>query len=203
MFRWGFIGAFRADNGAPFGEPTRQSLSVLNLHLRALGTRIKLNPPRSPQKNAKVERNQGTTARWADPGQCEDYLDFQVKLNQAVEDQRENYPTRVCKNKTRAEYFPELFHNPNRFHPEAFDLNMVFEWLAKGSWQRKVSREGSTNMFGKTYQVGYSHRNKSITVTFDLEQLAWLFKDERGQLLNTKKAENITEANIRALSLSQ
>ena len=90
MFRWGFIGTFRADNGAPFGEPTRQALSPLNLCLRAFGIRVKLNPPRSPRKNAKVERNQGTTARWADPAQCEDYLDLQKKLNQAVLDQREN-----------------------------------------------------------------------------------------------------------------
>ena len=203
MFRWGFIGAFRADNGAPFGDPTRQSLSVLNLHLRALGIHVKLNPPRSPRKNAKVERNQGTTSRWADPAQCDDYLDLQVNLNQAVEDQREHFPTRVCKNKTRAEFFPELFSNPKRFHPQHFDLSTVCNLLAKGTWQRKISREGATDMFGKTYQVGYSHRYKTATVTFDAQKHSWVFKDERGQLLKTLHADNLTEANIRNLSLNQ
>jgi len=197
MFRWGFIGAYRADNGAPFGDPTRQSLCVLNLHLRALGIRVKLNPPRSPRKNAKVERNQGTTAR------CDDYLDLQVKLNQAVEDQREHFPTRVCKNKTRAESYPELFRNPKRFHPQHFDLKAVSSLLAQGSWQRKISREGATDVFGKSYQVGYPHRHKTTIVTFDAHKHSWVFKDERGQLLNTRIAENLTEANIRNLSLSQ
>ena len=203
MFRWGFIGTFRADNGAPFGEPTRQALSPLNLCLRAFGIRVKLNPPRSPRKNAKVERNQGTTARWADPAQCEDYLDLQKKLNQAVLDQRENYPTRTCKNKTRSEHFPELFTKPKQFHPQDFDLKRVSDFLAQGSWQRKVSREGTTHMFGKNYQVGYRHKHKTVTVTFEKESQSWVFKDERGNLLNTIKADNISEINIRDLSFGQ
>lgn len=203
MFRWGFVGAFRADNGAPFGEPTRQALSPLNLCLRAYGIHVKLNPPRSPRKNAKVERNQGTTARWADPAQCQDYLDLQEKLNQAVLDQRENYPTRTCKNKTRAERFPELFAKRKQFHVEDFDLNRVFKFLAKGAWQRKVSREGATDMFGKTYQVGHRHKHKLTTVTFDIEHHSWCFSDERGNLLNTRKADNLSEINIRDLSFGQ
>lgn len=199
MFRWGFIGVFRADNG----EPTRQALSPLNLCLRAYGIRVKLNPPRSPRKNAKVERNQGTTARWADPAQCEDYLDLQEKLNQAILDQRENYPTRTCKNKTRAEQFPELFAKCKQFHVEDFDLNRVFEFLAKGSWQRKISRDGATDMFGKTYQVGHRHKHKLVTVTFDIESRSWIFKDERGNFLNKLSAENLSEFNIRNLSFGQ
>jgi hypothetical protein len=203
MFRWGFIGAFRADNGAPFGEPTRQALSPFNLCLRAHGVTIKLNPPRSPKRNAKVERNQGTTARWAHPADCHDYLELQQKLNQAVEDQREHYPTRTCKNQTRSQRFPELFDNPKKFHVEDFDMHRVFKFLAKGSWQRKISSEGTTDMFGKTYQVGYPHRRKSTTVTFDMDKQAWVFKDERGLLLNTIKAENICQNNIRDLSFGQ
>jgi hypothetical protein len=203
MFRWGFIGVFRADNGAPFGEPTRQSLSVLNLCLCALGIRVKLNPPCSPQKNAKVERNQGTTARWADPAQCKNYLELQQRLNQVVEDQREHFHTRVCKNKTRAECFPQLFQNPKRLHVEGLNMQFVFDLLAKGSWQRKVSREGATDMFGKTYQVGYQYRSKTVSVTFDPINIAWVFKNERGVVLNTKTATNLKEQNIRDLSLSQ
>ena len=82
-------------------------------------------------------------------------------------------------------------------------MQFVFDLLAKGSWQRKVSREGATDMFGKTYQVGYQYRSKTVSVTFDPINIAWVFKNERGVVLNTKTATNLKEQNIRDLSLSQ
>jgi|688.fasta_scaffold348307_2 hypothetical protein len=203
MFRWGFIGTFRADNGAPFGDPTRLSLSVLNLCLRGYGICVKVNPPRRPQKNAKVERNQGTTSRWADVGSCRDYLDFQHKLNQAVWDQREMYPSRVCNGQTRAQYYPQLFANPNRFNPNAFYIHFAYEHLAKGIWQRKVSKDGTTRLFSENYQVGRKHSLKNVTATFDPLEQSWVFKDRNGTLLKTCKASNLSQDHIRNLSLFQ
>lgn len=203
LFRWGFIETFRADNGFPFGDPSRQSLSALNLLLRALGICVKLNPPRSPTKNAKVERNQGTTARWADPANCEDYLDFQQKLNQAVLDQRENFPSRVCQNQTRAVRYPDLFRNTRRFHAADFDLQRVFDFLEKGAWQRKVSSTGEAAIFGKTYQIGFKHRGKQIMAGMDAKARTWVFKDEGGAIICSFHASNITEENLYRLSLSQ
>lgn len=203
MFRWGFIGAFRADNGAPFGDPSRQALSVLNLCLRGYGIHVKVNPPRRPQKNAKVERNQGTTSRWADIETCSDYLDLQTKLNQAVFDQREAFPSRVCKGQTRAQYFPELFHNPKRFDFSGFYPHFIYEHLAKGAWQRKISKDGTTRLFCANYQVGRPHRHKTVTITFDPVQLRWVFKDKNSQILRTFYAHNLTPRHIRNLSLCQ
>ena len=203
MFRWGFIGAFRVDNGAPLGEPTRQAFSPLYLCLRALGIHVKLNPARSPRKNAKVERNQGTTARWAEPAQCENYLHLQEKLNQAVIDQRENYPTRVCNFKTRAQQFPRLFDNPKRFHPQDFDIQRVFKFLGQGSWERKVSPHGKSMLFGKNYQVGYRNRHQTFTVTFDPSNQNWVFKDSRATTICALRATNLTQDNICNLSFGQ
>lgn len=203
MFRWGFIGTFRVDNGAPFGEPTRQSLSPLHLHLSAYGIRILHNPPRSPRKNAKVERNQGTTARWANVAQCADYIQLQHRLNQVVEDQRENYPSRVCQNRTRAQRYPHLFSNPKKFHVADFNLNRTYQLLAKGTWLRKVSSNGATDMFGHTYQIGHRHRGKNLTVTFDHINLQWIFRDDHANVIKVLDAPNLNEHNIRAFSFSQ
>ncbi len=204
LWRWGFILCFRTDNGLPFGDPTVQSLTPLNLCLRALGIAVKLNPRRSPRKNAKVERNQGTTARWADPEQCRDYLELQSQLNQAVTDQRENYHTRTCKGKTRAEQYPELFSNPRKFNPKDFDMKRVYEHLSSGSWQRKTSSVGVANMFGAIYQVGHPHRNKELTVLFEKNKIQWMFCDtQNGSVLKSLPAKNITEKNILLLSYCQ
>jgi transposase InsO family protein len=203
LFRWGLIGSFRADNGAPFGDPSRRALSALNLCLRGFGIQVKVNPPRRPQKNAKVERNQGTTSRWADVSTCKDYLDFQNKLNQAVMHQREIFPTRVCKGKTRAECFPKLFSNPKKFDPNAFYPHFIYEHLAKGSWQRKVSKDGTTRLFSENYQIGRKHRLKTVTASFDAQQQAWLFKDRYDTILKTCPATNLSETHIRNFSLCQ
>lgn len=203
MWHWGFIKCFRTDNGAPFGDPTCQSLTPLNLCLKGFGIAVKLNPRRSPRKNAKVERNQGTTARWADPGKCENYLDLQDKLNQAVSDQREHYPTRVCQGKTRAESYPALYANTRKFDLTDFSMDRIYNFLAQGAWQRKINMNGKTHVFGATYQVGYPLRNKELTVTFDKQNLNWNFCDEKGNIQRSLPAKNITEQHIRSLSYCQ
>lgn len=203
MFRWGFVPVFRADNGSPFGDPCRQALSPLNLHLIALGIRVKLNPPRSPVKNAKVERNQGTTARWADPPACADYLELQRNLDRAVEDQRENYPTRTCDGKTRAEKHPGLFTSPKRFHPDDFVLQRVYDHLQKGAWERKVSAQGATSLFCETYQVGAKHKNTTVSVNFNASTCEWVFKNKRGETLKSCSAKNLTHDRIFTFSTSQ
>lgn len=203
LFRWGFIRCFRTDNGAPFGEPSRQALSPLHLRLCASGMSILLNPPRSPKRNAKVERSIGTTSRWADPSKCANYIELQIRLNEEVEVQRELLTTRVCKGKTRAEYYPQLFSNPLRFNGECFDIQRVYDLLAKGSWKRKISAEGSTDLFGKSYQVGRRFRNQTVEVRFDSKKVSWLFKAKNGDLLREIAAQNLSENNIRILSYCQ
>lgn len=203
MFRWGFIPIFRADNGSPFGDPSRQALSALHLHLLALGIQVKLNPPRSPVKNAKVERNQGTTARWADPAACADYLELQTQLNRAIEDQREHYPTRTCQGATRAQTFPELFNKPKRFHPETFEVQRVYKHLGKGSWERKVSAQGVISLFAQDYQVGFKHRNTTINVVFDPNDVKWVFKNKKGEVLKRTQPKNLSHEAIFTFSKCQ
>ena len=64
---------------------------------------------------------------------------MQRRLTQAVIDQREHYPTRVCQGKTRIEAYPQLKANPVKFNPWDFDVKRVYRFLAKGEWIRKVS----------------------------------------------------------------
>lgn len=203
LFRWGFIGCFRADNGAPFGDPTRSAPSALHLCLRGFGIQVKVNPPRSPRKNAKVERAQGTTYRWADPATCADYEAFQHRLNEVVVEQREEFQTRVCHQQTRAQYYPALFDNSQKFHPDGFFAHLIYEYLATGHWQRKVSKDGTTRLLGQNYQVGRKYRGQAVSATFDPLELAWVFKDHRGVFLQQMKAANLTADHILSFSTCQ
>ena len=171
-------------------------MSILHLCLVAHGVHLKINPPRSPTRNAKVERNQGTTARWSEVWKCLDYLDLQDKLNQAVIDQRENYPTRVCNGLTRTQTYPELLNNKVRFDSADFKLNRIYTLLRKGKWIRKVSDRGSIILFGKYYQLGAKNKGKRITAKFSSTQITWDFFDTKGTLLKSLKPKGITKYNL-------
>lgn len=198
LWRWGRIYSFRVDNGSPFGDPTRKGFSVLHLCLMAHGVYLKVNPPRRPTRNAKVERTQGTTARWCEPAKCKDYQQLQERLNQVVLDQREHYPTRVYGGKTRIEAFPQLLQKRSLFDPTDFDLNRVFQFIAKGKWIRTVSKRGSVSLLGYTYQLTASNKGKTVIAKFNVAQQAWDFFDkENGQLLIHRAIKGMTEDDLR------
>ena len=202
MYRWGYIRCFRFDNGRPFGDPARELVSPCALHLVARGCEVMFNPPRSPKKNAKVERNQGTTARWADIEQCADIDEFRRNLEYAIEAQRQRLPTRVCQGLSRADYYPGLFRNARRYDPTDFDRQRIYAYLAQGKWYRKVSTVGQLSMFGKTYQVGLPHKSKTFTATLEMETQKpfWCFRDETQTLIAKRYAANIDDGSFWNLS---
>lgn len=178
--------------------PSRESFSVLHLCLVAHGIHLKLNPPRTPTRNAKVERNQGTTSRWSEVTKCKDYLDLQIRLNQAVVDQRENYPTRVCQGKTRIEAYPELKSNPVRFNPWDFDVKRIYRFLAKGEWIRKVSDRGVLVLFGNKYQLTARNKEKEVIARMNPTDGTWHFFDKAGKFLLSLPAKGISEIRLKS-----
>ena len=197
LWRWGRCHFFRVDNGSPFGVPSRDSFSVLHLCLLAHGVHLKLNPPRSPSRNAKVERNQGTTARWCEPSKCQDSLELQNRLNEVVLDQRERYPTRVCQGKTRIETYPNLRNNPARFDSADFDVGRVYRFLSKGTWQRTVSDRGSIRLFNQSYQLTAKNKNKTVTARFNAQTVHWDFWDQKGEFLISLKAKGLRITDLK------
>lgn len=197
MYRWGYIKCFRFDNGRPFGDPKRETLSPAALYLVAIGCSVLFNPPRTPTRNAKVERCQGTTSKWADAANSANIDEFRKNLEYAVIAQRERLKSRVCKGKTRMEYYPSLKYNIRKFNAQDFDKQRVFKFLMKGQWYRKVNKVGQVSLFAKIYQVGFSFRNQEVTCKVSLEQnrLMWNFFDAKQQLIKQLLAQNLDDTS--------
>lgn len=197
MYRWGHIKCFRFDNGRPFGDPKRETFSPLALHLVARGCEVLFNPPRTPTKNAKVERCQGTTGKWADAANSENLEIFRANLDYAVIAQREAYKTRVCNGKTRMEYYPQLKTNIRKFNRQNFEGQRVLKFLEKGKWYRKVSAVGQISLFSAKYQVGFQYKNQELSIKLSIEDnmATWLCYDDKQNLIQQLPATNLNDGS--------
>lgn len=197
MYRWGHIKCFRFDNGRPFGDPKRETFSPLALHLVARGCEVLFNPPRTPTKNAKVERCQGTTGKWADATNSQDLEAFRENLEYAVVAQREKYKTRVCQGKTRMGFYPQLNSNVRRFNRKDFDVHRALKFLEQGKWYRKVSSVGQISLFSRKYQVGFQYRDQDISIKLSLQQgkAFWNCYDNKQNLIQQLYADNLNDGS--------
>lgn len=179
------------DNGKPFGDPQRQTISFITLWLIGLGIKVIFNRPRVPQDNAKVERCQGVTKRWADFDQCTQYEQLQTNLDAAVLTQREQYPVTRLGNKTRLQVFPDL--DPQRHKLKnpycgmRFNLDNIYDYLAKHTFQRKVSVRRQVEFWAHRYTVEKKFAGQILDFKMDALDKSWKAWDETGILVLTIK----------------
>jgi transposase InsO family protein len=201
--KWGKPLCLRVDNGQPFGSPESITTSALSLYLIACNIAIHLNRPHTPQQNGKVERQQGTSIRWAELSKCKDLETAQRHLEAACQIQRERYPVGRLGKKTRLEVFPELYHNPRTWQQEDFDAQRVYEFLAKKQYVRKVSSNGQITIFTERLFVGSHYKAQYIALKFDAFTVSWEISDANGQFIKSLKTQNLAAKNIENLTVFQ
>jgi hypothetical protein len=184
--KWGLPQAMKFDNGKPFGDPQRQTVSLITLWLIGVGIKVIFNRPRVPQDNAKVERCQGVTKRWADYDNCSTYEQLQANLNAAVLIQREQYPVTRLGHKTRLQVYPDLDSKQqkkrNPYCPSQFELNRVYCYLANHTWQRKVTIKGQVDFWGIRYTIDKKFAGQILDFKMDALDKTWMAWDCSGNL---------------------
>ena len=128
---WTIPKAIRTDNGLPFGVPSRDVVPIMSLWLKAWGIIPILNRPRRPTDNAKVERAQGTTSRWAEVNNCANLNILHQQLDEVCCLQREKYLVTRLGNVTRARLHLSLQAKPRPFEEAVFDEEMAYNHLSK------------------------------------------------------------------------
>ncbi len=200
---WGQPQCIRVDNGLPFGEPGSDVIPVLALWLIGLGVDVLWNRPRQPTDNAKVERMQGVTVRWAEPQQCASLEILQQHLDAAAILQRNHYRVRRLGNRSRLEVYPGLLAGGRPYEEGAFDLERVLRFLAQGQWVRKVNKVGQIDFFNQRWSLGRRYRRQHVCLHLDLEDRCWVVRDEDGREIKRLSASFLSAENIWGLSLSQ
>ena len=198
--KWGPPERMRVDNGAPWGS-SGDLPPELALWLIGLGIDVTWNAPRRPQENGVIERSQGTGKRWSEPRRCATAADLQRRIDEADCIQREVYPS--VEGKSRSTAYPELRRpEPQAWRRRRWSLDRVLEHLADYALVRRVDAVGKVSVYGHDLYVGKPWIRKTVFVTLDPFGKEWIVSDERGVMLRSKPAAELTETNILALTMN-
>lgn len=191
----------KVDNGRPFADPQREIIPTLALWLVALGIQIIFNRPRTPQDNAKVERAQGVLSKWTEWNKCADYFTLQVRLWEQTDCHNTQYRSARLQHKTRAEVFKNLLQSPRPLLLHQFNPQLAIDFVAKGSWEREVSKQGQCSFWGQRWQAGLKYAHQRISIKLNPKNNHWEVFDKNGTLIKTFHS-NITQQSLWKLDLS-
>jgi hypothetical protein len=192
----------RVDNGEPLGDPSGHATPALALWLIAMDVDMIWNKPYCPKMNARVEKMQDTTSRWAEVETAADEEELQHKLLEALVDQRERYAVERLHGQTRVQVFPALKQNLRPYADTDFNVGRVYAFLQPHLYSRKVSPGGQIQQFGKLYSVGYPLRHQWVQLKLNADGSEWeVFYNYK--LLKTLPADNLSEGHIQNLTVFQ
>jgi transposase InsO family protein len=202
--RWGLPERLRVDNGFPWGSwgdlPPDLALWILGL-----GVEMHWNRPRQPQENGVIERSQGTAKRWAEPFACVSVRQLQKALDRMDRIQREVYP--VDANLSRLEVWPQLAHSgrtyTRQWEKRHWDLRRVVAHLSGYAVTRRISKNGRVTLYNRTHYVGCIHREQTVYVMLDPDEIQWVITDAEGRQLCRLPAKDLCRVKINHLDVSR
>jgi hypothetical protein len=190
----------RVDNGEPLGSTHSGITSALSLWLIAHDVDMIFNKPRCPQANAKVERMQGTSARWAEIHKAQNLKDLQTRLDIESVFQREKFPVSRLNYQTRLQAFEELETSRRIFNDNAFDEKRVYQFLSKKIYARIVSKNGQIYQFGQRVFVGKQFQYQTIGIKFDVHTCQWNVYNH-SNVIKSFEAQNLRKDRIQNLTV--
>jgi hypothetical protein len=207
--RWGCPGAFRVDNGLPWGTPGGLP-SALSLWLAGLDVVMHSNDPYCPEQNGVVESTQGVSQRWVDVGKCSNFEQLCRRVEQEDINQRERYPAKGGKSRRQA--YPLLLHSGRgytRLWEEVFwELPLALAFLGQFKVRRKISCVGQVSAYHRliravskaSAEAGYA--GTWVYLGFDPQAVEWLISDVEGNELNRQQAPHFSRQAIVTLQIS-
>jgi len=168
------------------GNPTDPFPSRLTLWLVGLGVRHIPIRPHRPTDQAQVERTHRTLSNFALDEESQAHL---PALQQALDRERllhnTRFPSRAsdCNGRPPLEAHPELLHPRRPYRPEwelaLFDIQRVYDHLARFTFQRKVNAVGQVSLGRQLYSVGRAWAGRFLSVRFDPRRREWVFYIEK------------------------
>jgi len=200
--RWGLPREIKIDNGYPFVNPHYMDIpSKSKMWWIGLGINVIQNTPGRPQENGAVECLQGVCCRWVNPAKIESLEKLQRELDEISDFQRNDYRIPAKSYKTRIQMYPELEQKARPYHPDLFDIDRVYQFLATQIWERRVKQKGSTHFFGQEIYLSVRFKNQDVYITFDPHSKQWVFRSANGNHLKSSTQAVPNEKQIKEFAI--
>jgi len=151
-----------------------------------------------------VERSQGTSSRWCEPGTCATAEELQGRLDRMDALHREVYPYR--ERLSRMSYFPGLAHSGRPYAGDSeaslWQWSRVADHLSTYALIRRVDRSGLVSVYNRGRYVGKIHQGKDVYVMYDPECNEWYFSDREGRQLRRQPADELSRERVVGLDVT-
>jgi hypothetical protein len=135
---------------------------------------------------------QDISARWADIEQATDLSQLQSRLDEQARFHREQFAVSRLQGKTRLETFPELETSRRVVDPESFQSQRVYDFLAKKTYTRCVSKVGQIDHFPVRTNLGIAYKNQYVQLQLNpVTCQGKVFAADR--LIQTYPADNLSK----------
>lgn len=196
-------GSCRVDNGEPFATPSNDTPPLLALWLIGHDIDMIWNKPYTPQMNGVVEKMQDTSQRWAEVKSAKNYEELQQKLNEQARIQRQVYPVTRLNNQTRLQVYPNLEKSNRQWLETGFDVQRVYDFLARRIFNRKISKSGQITHYGQKISGLYAYRGKTVQVKLEPKTLCWIISCDYKHLKSIDASKTLDKDAILNLSTCQ
>lgn len=192
----------RVDNGQPLGNPDGVAPPALALWLIGIDIDLIWNKPACPQQNARVEKMQHTTSRWAEVSQATSLSDLAQRLVATLLLQRETYPVSRLGYRSRLTAFPQLEISRRVYQAGDFDAHRVYGFVSRHLYVRKVSKAGQIYHFGSVYSVGRPLRYQWVQLRLTSDGTMWEVLVNY-EVVNRLSAHTLVAQRIETLTVFQ
>ncbi len=162
------------DNTTPSPWPTR-----LHLWLIALGITVSFTRKRRPTDHAIVERTHQTVTQQALSGQSwSTSEDLWAGLDCRREALNHHLPVRTLDRRAPLQAFPEAQHSQRYYsperEPELLNLQLVYDYLARGRWFRRCNQGGLVHIGQSNYYLTTQWAGQEVELRFDPQTVEFI-----------------------------
>ncbi len=199
FMEWGLPMDLQTDHESAFFDNKTKSPFPTKLHLWLIGLNIELHytPSGKPQKQGSVEKSHQTMHRQITIGRC---FETETELFSFTQQRRkrlnENIPSTVTQN------LPPLIANPDacfsgrkydlQDEKSIFDLILVYNYLAKGRWFRRVAANRTMSIGGYLYHFTKAEPKSELVILFNRDLDGFDCFNADGHLIEHVQTKGLT-----------
>ena len=199
FMEWGMPMNLQTDHESAFFDNKTKSPFPTKLHLWLIGLNIKLyyTPSGKPHKQGSVEKSHQTMHRQITTGRCfeteKESFDFTQQRRKRL---NEDIPSTVTQN------LPPLVANPNacfsgrkydlQKEVSIFDVVLVYNYLTKGRWFRRVAANKTISIGGYLYHLTKAEPKLELEILFNRDLDGFDCFNADGHLIEHVQTQGLT-----------